>query len=344
MSEANKVVYVVGAGLSAGLGFPVVKDLMPRLWDRVKHSEEASSLKKVIEFHHPQFDEEDRESFPDIEKLLSEMQANEQLFSFSRSAPGGFKLKDLKESRNFLLFELVKWFHELKKNALESRYDWLQLLTQKMKEEQATIISFNWDLVLDQLLFEGVLSAASYGFDRRTNGPWLIKPHGSLNWFKQNDDANARIKEEKKIQLIPNPDQVFAFAEFRGPYSSDPLRKYMPLIVPPVYSKTFKGELFKRLWLGAVTSLSQAAEVRFLGYSLPDADLHARFILRCGFHNQKDGLLMANEERQKATGPAKVTIVNPCQDAISRVATLVNWPTKEKATTIEHWVFDELVC
>jgi hypothetical protein len=65
--------------------------------------------------------------------------------------------------------------------------------------------------------------------------------------------------------------------------------------------------------------LSTAKELVFLGYSLPAADLQAQFIFRCGFYNQLPGRLRKNGSGHAATGPSKVIIVNPEQDAARRI-------------------------
>jgi phosphoribosylpyrophosphate synthetase len=55
---------------------------------------------------------------------------------------------------------------------------------------------------------------------------------------------------------------------------------------------------------------------------MPTADLHAQFILRCGFHNQHEGELTKAKKRKTATGPAKMIIVNPDQGAANRIAAI----------------------
>ena len=92
----------------------------------------------------------------------------------------------------------------------------------------------------------------------------------------------------------------------------------MPVIIPPIYNKDFSHDVFRDIWRNCVASLSSASKVVFLGYSLPDADLHARFILRCGFHNQVDGELLRGK-RADPTGKSEVVIVNPDQHAASRI-------------------------
>ena len=82
----------------------------------------------------------------------------------------------------------------------------------------------------------------------------------------------------------------------------------------------------------------------FVGYSMPEVDLHAQFIMRCGFYNQIYGQPKAGGGRTKATGPAKVTIVNPDQEAALRIEGIVGpeakckWVPKPAA----QWVSEDL--
>lgn len=332
---ARRVVYVIGAGLSAGLGFPTVANLLPRLWDRLAAHGLAAGIERIVKFHHPGFDPADPGSFPNIETLLSEIQANAALFDYSRPATGGFTPDTLTNRQNDLLQELAEWFHELQAAALAAPAPWLAELTGAMQDEAAQIISFNWDLVLDELLFGDGLDRSSYAFSSATGRPRLIKPHGSLNWYSRK--LASRIPDPKRFSLCGAGDEeVFAFRPYRAPRSTR--RRYMPLIVPPVYAKRFEGELSKALWRETVAVLSRATEVRFLGYSLPEADFHARFILRCGFHNQANGALAEDGSRLPATGPAHVTIVDPSPEAHRRIGAAVGRPCDHQRITIAEWI------
>jgi hypothetical protein len=211
---------------------------------------------------------------------------------------------------------------------------WFEELIDAMKSECAQIVSFNWDLVLDEQLFGKHLAASNYGFGSAP-GPRLLKPHGSLNWYARR--SGRFLSDAKKFSLAgEGPDEVFAFKEYRAPRSSR--RRYMPLIVPPGYLKDFKATLFKKLWQEVVAVLSKASEVRFLGYSLPVADIHARFILRCGFHNQEYGELQDEETRAPPTGRAKVTIVDPNDEGPKRLREAIGWSCDWQRSTIESWV------
>lgn len=333
----KKIVYVIGAGLSAGLGFPTIGNLLPRMWGRLKRAGLANELADVIRFHHPYFNATLEDTFPNIEQLLSEMQANEQLFESSRPATGDFDSEKLRSLRQKLLLEVASWFHELQSDALRTPAPWLAQLCDEMKKERAQVISFNWDLVLDELLFGDSLDSSCYGFDDEKNKVRLIKPHGSLNWY---ESQNGRfLKEDLKFSLAGNgKKEVFAFRPYRAPFSTK--RTYMPLIVPPVYSKQFKGETFKRLWQETVAIISTASEVRFLGYSLALADFHARFILRCGFHNQVEGALDEDGDRLQPTGRSRVLVVDPCSDGSvsKRIDETVGWNSTFHQKTIEQWM------
>ena len=343
MAQRN-CIYVIGAGFSAGLGFPVTGDLLVRLWSKIE-SDLKSQLERVIRFHHPGFDSNKFTSFPNVEQLLSEMQINEQLFDASRQYEGKFTKQDLKDLQRDFLLEVARWFHEIagKIRLSAPKYEWLKRFRDQIVAEDAAIISFNWDLVLDQLLFGDAINGASYGLAGDSGGPMLLKPHGSLNWFE--GELGEYLEDNKRTCIFDDPEgsnRVYAFKKFRSPISKKG-REYTPLIVPPVYLKNFETPVFELLWQNCVQALSKARRVIFLGYSMPLADVHAQFIMRCGFHNQDEGELTMAEKREPPVGPAKVVIVNPDGGAAKRIAAIIG--PKHKctwiSTPISAWVEDK---
>lgn len=322
-------VYVIGAGFSAGLGYPLTHDLLLRLWKRID-GKLKRDLKRVVRFHHPSFDPKRFSSFPNVEQLLSEMAVNEELFDASRQYAGNFTKEDLQNLQRDILLKTADWFHELSGSPviLKARAEWLKRFRARVIKENAAIISFNWDLILDRLFFKNGIGQASYGFNQKAaHSPVLLKPHGSLNWFE--DKPGRHIKEEKRVLVHSEGGQdVYAFLDLSRSPTSRRGRIYFPLIVPPIYLKKFDKPVFRALWRNCTSVLSQAKKVVFLGYSMPLADLHAQFILRCGFHNQIEGELGEGGKRQPATGPAKVIIVNPDKGAADRTASIVGNESK----------------
>ena len=341
----RECVYVIGAGFSAGLDYPLTFNLLLRLWQRLGSPNKRGlrdDLKKIISFHHPGFDPLKFTTFPNVEDLLSEMFVNDQLFHASRQYEGKFTQKKLREVQQGLLLEIASWFHELSEAVRPQKpyQKWLRLFRDKVRKEDAAIISFNWDLVIDQLLFHDEISAESYGFGSRSaSSPILLKPHGSLNWYEQALGQHLlRVKRALIYKGDSEDDSIYAFREFRAPVSSK--RVYMPLIVPPVIVKDFAKPVFKTLWNECTDVLSTAKKVFFLGYSMPTADLHAQFIMRCGFHNQNEGKLAEDGKRTKPTGPAEVIIVNPDRSAAQRIATVVGQKSSCKwiSVPVADWI------
>lgn len=320
-SRLARVVYVVGAGFSAGLGYPLTKSLLTESWSRLEKSY-RTRLGKIIAFHHPDFDPLRKTTFPDIEQLLTEIYVNLEMFEASRSVEGGFTKDELLDVREYLLFTIARWFHEIHRTAVKT--PWLKGVVDKIRVDNAIVISFNWDLVLEQMLFGDDLGPRSYGlFSGKRKGPELLKPHGSLNWYEA--PAIKHVKEDKHITLFSTGEagqSVDAFLPYRE-ITTTVGRRYTPLIIPPTYFKDFSSPLFGRLWRRCTEALSTAKEIIVLGYSLPPADLQAQFIFRCGFHNQLEGHLLGDGSRSVPTGPARVTVVNPDQEAGRRIEFVV---------------------
>jgi hypothetical protein len=343
MKKANSgrvrdTVYVIGAGFSAGLGYPLTKSLLIDVWPRLEPSSQKQ-LSKIIRFHHPAFKVKKNTTFPDIEQFLTEVSVNLELFDASRPAEGTFTRKQLEATRQELLSSVARWFHDLYEDA--SSTSWLADVVQQFRTENAAIVSFNWDLVLDQLLFESELDAASYGLSNElASGPVLLKPHGSLNWYEASQIR--KVAEEKHTVIFEHSKDAERIEAFLHPreIKSKAGHRYTPLIVPPTYLKDFNRPVFHRLWNHCTDVLSTPKKIIFLGYSLPAADLHAQFIFRCGFHNQVEGRLRNDGSRHPATGPAEVIVVNPHQEAARRIEAVAGpripftWVPKR----IEDWL------
>jgi hypothetical protein len=317
-SRIRDTVYVVGAGFSSGLGYPLTKSLLLDVWSRLPENS-RNQMERIIEFHHPGFRAARTTSFPGIEPLLTEIAVNLELFDASRPAEGNFTKAQLLSSREDLLFTISQWFHTLYHQAVNT--PWLGPFTERLRSENAAIVSFNWDLVLDQQLFGDRLGARSYGLEEELgDGPVLLKPHGSLNWYSTPDVQ--KVTADKRVEIFPATDGEEAVELFLYPRQIDSKvgRRYTPLIIPPTYLKDFSRPIFRRLWNQCTDLLSTPRKLIFLGYSLPAEDLHAQFIFRCGFHNQVEGRLRRDGSgRHPQTGLAEVIIVNPDQDAARRI-------------------------
>jgi len=307
----------------------MARDLLPRLWDRLV-PKIRDDLSRVIYFHHPSWDGREA-TLPEIEELLTEFDANEELLESLRSG-GHFNVSKLQGIRDELLLSIAEWFHEIHKNAKGNPT--VQLFTDRLLSVPSAVISFNWDYELDKALFAEITPAA-YGLSAGTiSVPVLLKPHGSLNWYPAK--TGRHLKRDRREMLWSEKDnEVYGFLRWRAPKSEG--KRYVPWIVPPTHLKDFSHGMLRMVWKRCVETLSVAKKVYFLGYSLPIADWHSRYILRCGFHNQKEGLPL-NGKRAKPTGKSKVHVVNPDPAAFRRIEAVVGWHCEWVPTTVSQWL------
>jgi hypothetical protein len=341
---ARDCIYIVGAGFSAGLGYPLTADLLQRLWPLLTDDDFRARLKKVIEFHHHGFNPEHFSSFPNVEQLLSQMEVNDQFFDMSRYYIGDFTREKLRDIQQQFLLSVADWFYNLTQTdrMKRSQDTWLKKFKERVVAERAAVISFNWDLVLDDLLFGENLDAASYGLGSvDADAPVLLKPHGSLNWFE--GETGRYIKEHMRFAVHAHGSHtIYAFRDLtRGPATQHD-RVYQPLIIPPVFLKKFDNPIFTKLWQRATAEISTAKKVVFLGYSMPDADLHTQFIVRCGFYNQVRGEVTESGARVPGPGAAEVVIVNPDRGAAHRILSAVSPKSKSQwiSTPAADWILD----
>src|ERR1035438_675991 len=235
-TRLKDTVYIVGAGFSFDLGYPLTSGILVNVWSRLEKSL-RNRLQKVIHFHHPNFDPKKASSYPDIEQLLTEIAVNEEMFEASRRTEGNFKKGELSEIRQALLIEIADWFHSLYRQASDT--PWLQTFGEQIAADGAAVISFNWDLLIDHLLFAGNLTRGSYGLGLLlANAPILLKPHGSLNWYEGNEIDKVAV--DKRVTIFPaqgDHRQVQAFTYPRG-IKSRIGNRYTPLIIPPTFLRS----------------------------------------------------------------------------------------------------------
>ena len=327
-----KTVYIIGAGFSKELGYPLTRNLLYLLPNGIN-----DKLKRIFSFHYPNWDER-TETLPDVEELLTALDANEELLP-GLVAGGKFNAQSVQSARDRLLQKIAEWFHEIHKGRSSGHKGFLENFREKHARYAVAIISFNWDYELDRDLFGDQPRAQQYGIDD-SNGvtPALLKPHGSLNWYV--DESEKHVKENR-LELLyegsgkEGDESIYQFLPWRA--SQQKRRNYVPWIVPPTHFKRFRHPMLRSLWNQSVTVLSTATRVYFLGYSQPETDWHSRFILRCGFYNQEYGV-PGDGKRGPATGKATVTVVNPDVEAFRRIEQTVGWQCDWQPLTIEQWL------
>jgi hypothetical protein len=247
----------------------------------------------------------------------------------------------LKRLRRDLLGEIADWFHRIHKKHIRGRELALRrFVAMTSSVENPIIISFNWDYELDRALCDTRDRRDLYGLRvAGLNPPVILKPHGSLNWYRYVQGKHIKrvlreiLWEGKKKRRAAR----YCFLNWRAPKSSR--RRYIPWIVPPTHVKSFEHPMLRRVWRTCVDCLSVARSIYFLGYSLPAADWHSRYIFRCGFHNQMKGRPSDTGDREDSTGRASVFVVNPRDEAAyKRIQTAAGYNCTWIRSRVKDWL------
>jgi hypothetical protein len=106
----------------------------------------------------------------------------------------------------------------------------------------------------------------------------LLKLHGSVNWARA-PDGNLTIF---------------------GSYDDVRVNDLVPELVPPTWRKVF-GEQLNDIWSGALRAIESATRVIALGFSIPETDLHFKYLLAAGLQNNLSLRQIVAVNRDKKT-------------------------------------------
>lgn len=152
------------------------------------------------------------------------------------------------------------------------------------------IITLNYDTLLDSALVrKGWSPAIGYGIrggkkkfkwkPDHTNPDlakvYLLKLHGSLNWFVRGSFSNLGAVFQKKPTKIQAP-------------RTNEIKNHVRQIVPPIYGKFFNHDHWRALWTRAYKALCDADILIIVGCSLVDTDFHLSALIGRTVHWRKE--------------------------------------------------------
>lgn len=171
--------------------------------------------------------------------------------------------------------------------------EWLDRLMAHWSATSTTVITFNYDLLVERLLqnmrltqnvidlyrgplaTRGIPSGFTSGYSAPVGPiPAILKLHGSVNWAYNPNLADAPItltsQSASWMTEYPHPNQP---PRFIGIYDD-----LSPLIVPPSSSKSsfYSSAGLRIQWKQAAKALETATSLTVIGYSFPDTDFTTR--------------------------------------------------------------------
>jgi hypothetical protein len=233
------------------------------------------------------------------------------------------KSNDLQIVRDRIITIILVTFILLdRKSVYYKRNSEYFLFFDRLKDND-TIITYNWDLLLDNILDreriisniknigqveDGILKKqylrmlmdlsayrdlswdrTSAPYEQYNSKGYYLKLHGSIDWlYCPNEDCGLY----SKVFPVKNVSGEYLIADYKCHECSSRMKH---LIIPPILNKNYSSFPFvKKLWNIALEELQSADELVIWGYRLPPTDFYNRWLFR-----------------QKSDKLKKVSIINP---------------------------------
>ena len=298
----SKTVFILGAGASCKAGVPLMNNFL----------DEARKL-----YASGMIDDNDEEHFERVFRGISELQgihskSNLDLYNLEavfatfemanrlKKMPGfeNEEIELIKESMKRVIVvtieKLLKFPLSGKKpTAPQPYYRFGQLLKkmleQKRVENEISILTFNYDVAADYMLYEidfgpdyCLDNSMEFGSQRVIK---LLKLHGSINW--------GVTKKKNRVRPLHFHEYFNNKNYLSEKYVSIPigsaLPKFMdidfekePVIIPPTWNKSsFHEDLFT-VWTQAAKELETAENLIIIGFSLPETDIFFKHLYALG--------------------------------------------------------------
>jgi hypothetical protein len=229
------------------------------------------------------------EAYPDIEQFITRIDL--KYFQFKKTNVS--LAKRFKEIREKLEYQIVEFFNVEKLGVDNLRnFFCLKAFISKIPKE-STIITLNYDCVLDQGLYlsrrwspDGGYLLSSFPFEEKQKNHdieniLLLKPHGSINFRVPSEKLAKEIKliDIQKI-FIETTCKIFPkiHADFNSPKYCD-FYSNQPYVLAMTYLKVYANGIL-RIGSKAIEELKIADKLTIIGCSLREEDTFLRFVLR----------------------------------------------------------------
>lgn len=309
-------VLIFGAGVSADAGIPMLPGFMEKMWEfsirkaqgEVSLSDQdcevfgkAMSIRRELDGYHGRSAFDDR----NIEDVLSILSFNVMCGSRSDKKNMDWILKAI--NRTIELTCKVHHNGELRtkqtnKSQVYRRFWYNLFAATKKSGKLPTIITFNYDLVLERSLMELLVNTfynfldkrfpyqgvtLKYYFDGRSDVSYKLEKamysdsdyssgQGTILNQINSDVPNFIDIELLKLHGSLNFPNKRKLNELPSPITIPVERPY---ILPPIFNKLNVSEA-KQMWSVALERLRNAKHLTIVGYSLPETDIYMQYFLK----------------------------------------------------------------
>jgi len=225
-----------------------------------------------------------------------------------------------------ILSAMADYLDQCENNATRQQAPlWLAQLVALWHAEKATVLTFNYDTLVERAVNSSLLIHEQH---RSDSGPVysgqiarpaptldevttyssespstdqsfrLVKLHGSLNWYWSSSDPTSAVRVHS--------DEGFDVRGKLQPRRVDASMLLDRLVIPPVFSKDvyYSSNLNEQLWRTAGKAILGATQIYVLGYSIPREDRVVTELLKLRSHECP--VTVTNLDPGKRDDPASV--------------------------------------
>lgn|GEM_PF-5099463 len=331
--EASRC-FVLGAGFSKACGLPLASELTGLLFrdaypegdDFPAHTRDT--YLRFLRCLYPSLDfDRDWPDFEDLITLLDEWERYRRSYEGTEARSVAGTATHLK---SVLLKHLGTCLCELTASASQTSKDLVADFLRKAQDTDATIVSFNWDLVLECAAKDADIDIA-YG-ETEAPGVLLVKPHGSLNLAELDGGEYARLAATsiniRNLSVVwHNEGRLVVCADDPSDAANrilHPFAEDQKVLIEPTTRKAYLSEWIGLQWRSALHQMRSADEIVIIGYSLPDTDFRPRILFQ-----------LAGWDAQRHP---RITLIDPNADRVAaRYQRCVRVPIEPVESTWGEW-------
>jgi len=326
---AGEIVVVLGAGATKACGGPLTNEILPWAFRNPEVIHREDYVPDAVEFIRDIFGM-DPLAVDDLEARLPSLTLILSLIDIAidrrEALSPKWRENELGRARSafdYIIFAVLE--HQLHALAGNPHKELFRRIRELCGD--VSVLSLNYDIIADNSLLglaehAGLDGFADYGCDiasdfyrERPKIGQLFKLHGSLNWMYCPNCTRLDLgvsesgrSTAKVLDALWQESPEAGSLEQRYTCHGSPCRTcgtYVnPMLISPSHQKDYRNPHIVEIWRRADMALRQARQLIFVGYSLPEDDIHVQYLLKRAAGHLHDGDVTVVEFDPVAKRPA----------------------------------------